>query len=142
RLLKRSDASAIFVGAQPACGRQAAQRPYAEVSPQQALVLHAMQRAFIGGGLLLLCGAIVARAKTDPLLFVFLRIDHERGVAILRPMIAPDVGVQLDSGPRRLEPGAVLACDMVSREHDAIVEGQLSKISEMVLDCGEHKFVV
>jgi hypothetical protein len=31
---------------------------------------------------------------------------------------------------------------MVAREHDAIVEGQLGKIGEIVLDCGEHKFVV
>jgi len=57
-------------------------------------------------------------------------------------MIAPDIGVQLDSGPRHLDPGTVLTCEMVSREHDAIVDGQVSKVSEMVLDCAEHKFVV
>ena len=101
-----------------------------------------MRRALIGSGLLLLFSAIALRGKTDPLLFVFLRVDHEQDVAILRPMIAPDVGVQLDSGPGHLDAGAVLACEMVSREHDAIVEGQVSKVSEMVLDCGEHKFVV
>jgi hypothetical protein len=101
-----------------------------------------MRRALIGGTLLLLCGAIVARGKTESRLFVFLRVDHKQDVAILRPMIAPDIGVQLDSGPRQLAPGTVLTCDMVAREHDAIVEGQVSKVSEMVLNCGEHKFVV
>jgi len=90
----------------------------------------------------LLCGAIAARSKTEPLLFVFLRVDHEHDIAILRPMIAPDVGVQLASGPRQLAPGTVLACEMVAREHDAIVEGEVSKVSEIVLDCGDHKFVV
>lgn len=101
-----------------------------------------MRRALISGGLLLLCGAIAARSKTESLLFVFLRVDHEHDVAILRPMIAPDIGVQLDSGPRHLDPGTVLTCDMVSREHDAIVEGQTGKVAEIVLDCGDHKFVV
>ena len=90
----------------------------------------------------MLCGAIAARSKTEPLLFVFLRVDHEHDIAILQPMIAPDVGVQLDSGPRQLAPGTVLACEMVAREHDAIVEGEVSKVSEIVLDCGDHKFVV
>jgi hypothetical protein len=85
---------------------------------------------------------MVTRSKTEPLLFVFLRVDHEQDVAILRPMIAPDIGVQLESGPRHLEPGAVLTCEMLARDHDAIVEGQVSKVSEMVLDCGGHKFVV
>jgi hypothetical protein len=101
-----------------------------------------MRRAFIGGAALLLCGAIAARSKTESLLFVFLRVDHEQDVAILRPMIAPDIGVQLDSGPRQLAPGTVLTCVMVAREHDAIVEGQVGKVSEIVLNCGEHKFVV
>jgi len=101
-----------------------------------------MRRALIGGTLLLLCGAIAARGRTESLLFVFLRVDHDQDVAILRPMIAPDIGVQLDSGPRHLEPGTVLTCEMVAREHDAIVEGQVGKVTEMVLSCGEHKFVV
>ena len=35
-----------------------------------------------------------------------------------------------------------VAIGMAKNLHDAIVEGQLSKVSEMVLDCGEHKFVV
>src|SRR5882762_2709617 len=101
-----------------------------------------MRRALIGGTLLLFCGAIATRSKSDPLVFVFLRADHKQDVAILRPMIAPDIGVQLDSGPRQLAPGTVLTCEMVARGHDAIVEGQVSKVSEMVLNCGEHKFVV
>jgi hypothetical protein len=101
-----------------------------------------MRRPVISGTLLLLCGAMVARGKSDSLMFVFLRVDHEQDVAILRPMIAPDIGVQLDSGPRQLEPHTVLTCAMLAREHDAIVEGQVAKVSEIVLDCGEHKFVV
>jgi hypothetical protein len=107
-----------------------------------------MRRAFIGGTLLLLCGAIAVRGlpaaagKTESLVFVFLRVDHQHEIAILRPMIAPDIGVQLDSGPRQLAPGTVLTCEMVGRQHDAIVEGQVGKVSEIVLSCGEHKFVV
>ena len=96
----------------------------------------------------MLCGGIAARGlpavagKTESLLFVFLRVDHEHDIAILRPMIAPDIGVQLDSGPRQLVPGTVLTCEMLPREHDAIVEGKVGKVSEIVLNCGEHKFVV
>jgi hypothetical protein len=101
-----------------------------------------MRRPLIGATLLLLGGAIAARGKTESLLFVFLRVDHEHDIAILRPMIAPDIGVQLDSGPRQLAPGSVLTCEMLPREHDAIVEGQVAKVSEMVLNCSEHKFVV
>jgi hypothetical protein len=91
---------------------------------------------------LLLCGGISARSKSDPLMFVFLRVDHQQDVAILRPMIAPDIGVQLDSGPRELKPGAVLRCTSSVREHDAIVETRISKVTDLMLDCGEHKFVV
>jgi hypothetical protein len=101
-----------------------------------------MRRALIAGTLLVLSGAIAAHSKTESLLFVFLRVDHEHDIAILRPMIAPDIGVQLDSGPRQLAPGTVLKCEMVPREHDAIVEGQVSKVSEILLNCGEHNFVV
>jgi hypothetical protein len=101
-----------------------------------------MRRASIGGLLLLLLAAIAARSKTQSLLFVFLRVDHDRDVAVLRPMIAPDIGVQLDSGPRQLAPGTVLTCEMLGREHDAILEGQVGKVSEIVLDCGGHTFVV
>jgi hypothetical protein len=31
---------------------------------------------------------------------------------------------------------------MLPREHDAIVEGQVGKVSEIVLNCGERKLVV
>jgi hypothetical protein len=101
-----------------------------------------MRRTLISGGVLLLCGAIAARSKTESLLFAFLRVDHEHDIAILRPMIAPDIGVQLDSGPPQLTRGTVLACEMVAREHGAIVEGQVGKVAEILLDCGDHKFVV
>jgi hypothetical protein len=101
-----------------------------------------MRRIVIGGIALLLCGGISARSKTDPLMFVFLRVDHAQDVAILRPMIAPDIGVQLDSGPGELKPGTVLQCAASLREHDAIVETQIAKVTDLMLDCGEHKFVV
>ncbi|PYT63511.1 MAG: hypothetical protein DMG35_03825 [Acidobacteria bacterium] len=101
-----------------------------------------MRRIILCGLALLLCGVISARSKTDPLVFVFLRVDRAQDVAILRPMIAPDIGVQLDSGPRELEPGSVLQCAASMREHAAIVEGQVGKVSDLVLDCGDHKFVV
>ena len=101
-----------------------------------------MRRIVISGMALLLCGTITLHGKAESLLFVFLRVDHKQDIAILRPMIAPDIGVQLDSGPRQLAPGTVLTCEMLPREHDAIVEGQVGKVSEIVLNCGEHKFVV
>jgi hypothetical protein len=101
-----------------------------------------MRRAFISGIALLLCGGISASSKSDLLVFVFLRVDHAQDVAILRPMIAPDIGVQLDSGPREIKPGAVLRCNTAVREHDAIVEGQVSKVIDLMLDCGDQKFVV
>ena len=101
-----------------------------------------MRRVFIGGITLLLCGVISARSKPEPLVFVFLRVDRERDVAILRPMIAPDIGVQLDSGPRTLQPGTVLRCEASAREHSAIVEGHVAKVSDLMLDCGNNKFVV
>jgi len=101
-----------------------------------------MQRALIGGVALLFCGAMVARSKPGPLTFVFLRLDQGQDVAILRPMIAPDIGVQLDSGSPKLETRTVLRCYPHTRELDALVEGQPGKISELVLDCGDRKFVV
>jgi len=101
-----------------------------------------MRRILIGGIVLLLCGAIAARSKSDPLMFVFLRVDHREDFGILRPMIVPNIAVQLDSGPRELKPGTVLRCWSSMREHDAIVETHISKITELVLDCGERKFVV
>ncbi len=101
-----------------------------------------MRRILIAAIVLLLCGVISARSKTEPLVFVFLRVDREQDVAILRPMIAPDIGVQLDSGPRELKPGTVLQCASSPREHDAIVEDQIAKVTDLVLDCGNHKFVV
>ncbi|SRR6266403_170821 len=101
-----------------------------------------MRRVFIGGIVLLLCGGISARSKSDPLMFVFLRVDHQQDFAILRPMIAPDIGAQLDSGPREIKQGTVLRCWSSVREHDALVESQIAKVTELVLDCGENKFVV
>ena len=101
-----------------------------------------MNRVVIGGLALLLFGAITARSKNDPLVFVFVRVDRAQDVAYLRPMIAPDIGVQLDKGPRELKRGTVLHCTASMREHPAIVEGQVAKISELLLDCGDHKFIV
>jgi len=101
-----------------------------------------MRRAFIGGIVLLLCGGISARNKSDPLVFVFLRVDREHDIAILRPMIAPDIGVQLDSGPREIKPGTVLRCSTSVRQHDALVENQIAKVTDLMLDCGDQKFVV
>jgi hypothetical protein len=107
-----------------------------------------MRRIVIGGVALLFCGVIAARSlpapasKPDPLTFVFLRVDRDQGVAYLRPMIAPDIGVQLDAGPRELQRGTVLRCTTSIREHPAIVEEQMATISELLLDCGDRKFVV
>jgi len=101
-----------------------------------------MRKAFIAGIVLLLCGGISARSKHEPLMFVFLRVDRDQDVAILRPMIAPDIGVQLDSGPRELKPGTVLQCATSLREHNAIVETRIATVTDLVLECGDHKFVV
>jgi hypothetical protein len=101
-----------------------------------------MRKSFITGLALLLCGGISARGKSDPLVFVFVRVDPQKDIAILRPMIAPDIGVQLDSGPRELKPGTVLQCASSMREHDALVENQIAKVTDLLLDCGDQKFVV
>src|SRR6266852_5227963 len=95
-----------------------------------------MRRILIGGIALLLCGGISARSKSDPLMFVFLRVDRAQDVAVLRPMIAPDIGVQLNSGLRELKPGTVLRCASSLRNHDAIVETEIAKVTDLVLDCG------
>jgi len=101
-----------------------------------------MQRILIAGLALVLCGVVTARSKSDPLVFVYLRLDAAQDVAILRPMIPPDIGVQLDSGPRTLETGAVLRCESAARTHPAIVDGQVAQITDLLLDCGDQKFVV
>ena len=101
-----------------------------------------MRRIITAGAALLFCGVIAARSKTEPLVFVFRGVDRAQDVAILRPMIAPDIAVQLDSGSSKLERGAVLQCQTATREHAAIVEGQISKVSEMILDCDDYKFAV
>jgi hypothetical protein len=107
-----------------------------------------MRRILIAGIGLLLCVGITARSlpapesKSGPLVFVFLRVDQDQHLAILRPMIAPDIGVQLDSGPLKLETRTVLRCRPSTRELDALIEDQPGKITELVLDCGDRKFVV
>ena len=101
-----------------------------------------MRRAFVAGMALLSAGVLVAREKADPLVFIFVRVDRAKDVAVLRPMIAPDIGVQLDSGPRNLEQGKVLNCASFVREHGAIVDGQLAQVTDLLLDCGDQKFVV
>ena len=57
-------------------------------------------------------------------------------------MIAPDIGVQLDSGPKELKRGTVLRCEASVRDHPAIVEDQLAHVSEPRLDCGDRKFII
>jgi len=101
-----------------------------------------MKKPFILGIALLLCGVISARSKPDRLTFVFLRLDPQEGVALLRPMIAPDIGVQLDPASRALKSGAVLSCQTITRAHPAIVEGQLATVTDLVLHCGDQQFVV
>jgi hypothetical protein len=97
---------------------------------------------------LLLGYAIAARSllavagKTKSLVFLFRGVDHKQDLAILHPLVAPDIGVQLDSGPRNLDRGSVLTCEAQLREHPGIVEGQPAKVSDLLLDCGDHKFVV
>jgi hypothetical protein len=101
-----------------------------------------MRRTLIAGIGLLLCGGISACGKNDPVMFVFLRVDSQKDIAILRPMIAPNIGVQLYSGTRKLSQSAVLQCNSSVREHDALVENQIAKVSDLLLDCGDQKFVV
>ena len=107
-----------------------------------------MRRVFIAVATLFVGAAILAHnrpatsGKVDPLVFVFLRVDRDQNIAYLRPMIAPDIGVQLDSGPRELKRGTVLRCTTSIRERPAIIEEQKATISELLLDCGEQKFVV
>jgi hypothetical protein len=101
-----------------------------------------MQRIFTAGILLLLCGAATARRKQEPVVLVFLGVGRERDVTYLRPLVAADIGVQFDSGSRDVKPGTILRCTTSDREYPAIVEGAAAKVTDLVLDCGENKFVV
>jgi hypothetical protein len=101
-----------------------------------------MRRALIAGIILAFCGAISVRSRPSPLTFVFVRVDRQQGVAILRPMIAPDIGVQLDAGPKQLARGTVLQCEPTAHSHSALVEDKVSTVTELLLDCGDHRFVV
>jgi hypothetical protein len=101
-----------------------------------------MRRSLLAASALLFSAAIAAREKADPLVFVFVRVDREKDLAVLRPMIAPDIGVQLASGPSKLDPGTVLRCEPSTHRQAAIVEGQVASVSELVLACGDHKFIV
>ena len=101
-----------------------------------------MRRAILCAACLLCCGAMIARGKPEPLVFVFHHVDHEQGIAYLRPMVAPDIGVQLAPGPRQLALGAVLRCIQSTHTQNALVDGQSATVSELVLDCGDQKFVV
>jgi len=101
-----------------------------------------MPRALIGGIALLFCGILNARSKPDPLMFVFLRVDADQQVALLRPMIAPEIGVDLDSDVNTIKSGTVLRCAAISQEHSAVVDGQPARVTELMLDCGEHRFIV
>ena len=101
-----------------------------------------MRRVLIGGLALLFLVPITAPSNPAPLLFVFLRVDREQDVALIRPMIAPDIGVQLVSGAPKLDPGAVLRCEPSTQAQKALVDGQVATVTELVLNCGDHKFVV
>jgi hypothetical protein len=101
-----------------------------------------MRRILLVGATLLFLGALTVRSKNDPLVFIFLRVDADQQVAILRPMIAPDIGVNLDSAQKTLKQGTLLRCAALTQEHSAIVEGQRARVSELMLDCGQHKFIV
>jgi len=101
-----------------------------------------MRRAFVAGASLLFGGVLTARSKPDPLTFVFLRVDPDQQVALLRPMIPPDIGVALDSDVNTIKSGTVLRCSAVSQQHSAIVEGQPARVTELTLACGDHKFIV
>ena len=106
--------------------------------------------AFLLGAVLLVCiarskpetGEAYPAGKSALLDFVFVRVDPDQKLAVLRPMVAPDIGVQLDSGSPQLEKHTVLQCHSFTRERGAIVDGQLGNFVETVLDCGEYKFVV
>lgn len=101
-----------------------------------------MLRVLIGGAVLLLFGGATAHRKQELPVFVFLGINQKQNVAMLRPMVAPDIGVQFDSGAGDIKPGTILRCKTSEREYPAIVDGQLAKVTDLVLDCGESKFVV
>jgi hypothetical protein len=101
-----------------------------------------MQRALLAGVGLLLAGAIAAREKTEPLIFVFLRVERGQNVTFLRPMIAPDIGVQLVADAPEPDSGSVLRCVPSTHTQPAIVNGQVTTITELVLTCGDHKFIV
>jgi hypothetical protein len=101
-----------------------------------------MRRVFLAGAALLLAGVIAAREKAEPVFFLFVRVNREKEVVVLRPMISPDIGVQLVAGAPKLDPGMVFRCVPSTHEQAALVDGQVASVSELILDCGDHKFLV
>lgn len=81
-------------------------------------------------------------AASAKITFVFRGVDQKQKIGVLRPMLAPDLGVQLDSGQEMIARGEVLSCTPEMRTHAAIVEGQPATVSEQILRCGDRVFVV
>ena len=79
----------------------------------------------------------------EKVVFVFRGVDQKRGVAVLRPAIAVDLGVQLDSGETKVLPaGEVLRCEEKLRSRKAMVDGEAAEVTELLLDCGKRVFAV
>lgn len=89
---------------------------------------------------LLLIAAVVSRARSSEVVFVFKGLD--KNLAILQPMIVPVIGVQVESGPVEIAPNEVLRCESKTRTCPGTVNGEQRELWETVLVCGDRTLVV
>lgn len=102
------------------------------------------KRAICGGVFLSLLALWQVRAGGAGAAFVFDRVDKTRGEAIFKPMYTPTIGMQLKSGPTRMEHGDVIICHEGSERHLVMnrEDGKEIGVTEFTLTCEQQVFVV
>jgi hypothetical protein len=102
------------------------------------------QRAICAGVLLCLLASWQVRCGGTGAAFVFDRVDKVRGEAIFKPMYTPTIGMQLKSGPRRLQHGDIVICHEGLETHRVTEksDGGEIDVTEFTLTCEQQVFVV
>lgn len=99
-----------------------------------------MKRFLCGGVLLSLCAWHSARAGLHGVPFVYKQADGD--MAYLQPMYAPQIGVQLEKGPRQINKGEYLVCKPGVEKFKVVFEGKTTDVSSMTLACDDRVFIV
>lgn len=100
------------------------------------------KRAVSLAALLSLCAWYSVRAGSSGAALKFERVD--KGLMLFRPMYAPVIGMELRSGPKRMERGDVVICHQ-SNEHTTAIskeDGGEVGIYEFIMTCGDQVYVV